>query len=255
MKRRVRQPRAGVRLQEDHFHGPAEADMYFGDDRVHHRRSFPARVGRDSIASTRWMAHCGPLSVVGRGGLVWLLIGVGLAACGRLTWRDVGRLALAVLLARSLRIKAGSRLSSANGRRRHAGGACHRRSAVRRVVPSGHRGRTLRRRVRSRPTRAGRTRVLVALAIAIAYLPRVSRRPLSPGCHRRWPGRTRLRRPRVAGHTAVLGRGARQAARLRISRTAATRAEGWNGLLRNFIFGFSICRMSAGVAYPEMKST
>ena len=39
------------------------------------------------------------LSVVGRGGLVWLLIGAGLAACGRLTWRDVGRLALALLLA------------------------------------------------------------------------------------------------------------------------------------------------------------
>ena len=39
------------------------------------------------------------LSVVGRGGLVWLLIGVGLTACGRLTWRNFGRLVLAVLIA------------------------------------------------------------------------------------------------------------------------------------------------------------
>jgi undecaprenyl-diphosphatase len=39
------------------------------------------------------------LSAVGRGGLVWLLIGVSLTACGRLTWRDFGRLVLAVLVA------------------------------------------------------------------------------------------------------------------------------------------------------------
>jgi undecaprenyl-diphosphatase len=39
------------------------------------------------------------LSAVGRGGLVWMLIGAGLAVWGRLTWRDFGRLALAVVIA------------------------------------------------------------------------------------------------------------------------------------------------------------
>jgi undecaprenyl-diphosphatase len=39
------------------------------------------------------------LSAVGRGGLVWLLIGVGLTVRGRLTWRDLGRLVLSVLIA------------------------------------------------------------------------------------------------------------------------------------------------------------
>jgi undecaprenyl-diphosphatase len=39
------------------------------------------------------------LSAVGRGGLVWLLIGASLAAWGRLTWRDFGRLVLAVAIA------------------------------------------------------------------------------------------------------------------------------------------------------------
>ena len=39
------------------------------------------------------------LSAVGRGGLVWLLIGAGLTAWGRLAWRDFGRLVLAVLIA------------------------------------------------------------------------------------------------------------------------------------------------------------
>ena len=39
------------------------------------------------------------LSAVGRGGLVWLLIGAGLAVWGRLRWRDFARLVLAVLMA------------------------------------------------------------------------------------------------------------------------------------------------------------
>ena len=39
------------------------------------------------------------LSAVGRGGLVWLLIGAGLTVWGRLAWRDFGRLVLAVLIA------------------------------------------------------------------------------------------------------------------------------------------------------------
>jgi undecaprenyl-diphosphatase len=39
------------------------------------------------------------VSAVGRGGLVWLLISVGLIARGRLMWRDFGRLGLAVLIA------------------------------------------------------------------------------------------------------------------------------------------------------------
>jgi undecaprenyl-diphosphatase len=39
------------------------------------------------------------LSAVGRGGLVWVLIGAGLAVWGRLTWRDFGRLVLAVVIA------------------------------------------------------------------------------------------------------------------------------------------------------------
>jgi undecaprenyl-diphosphatase len=39
------------------------------------------------------------LSRVGEGGLVWLLIGAGLAAADRPAWRDLARLALAVLVA------------------------------------------------------------------------------------------------------------------------------------------------------------
>ena len=39
------------------------------------------------------------LSIVGQGGVIWLLIGGGLTAWGRLAWRDFARLALAVLVA------------------------------------------------------------------------------------------------------------------------------------------------------------
>jgi membrane-associated phospholipid phosphatase len=123
------------------------------------------------------------LSAVGRGGLVWMVIGVGLTVWGRLTWRDVGRLVLAVLIAA---LVANQGLKPAIQRERPFVGTPE--------VPV----------IGGLPSDASFPSGHAANAFASAFvLPRVSRRPLSVGCHRRGPGRTRLCRPRSARHAAV----------------------------------------------------